>query len=827
MDNDITSGPDRQSFENLRQANQHGAEYWNARDLQPLLGYSQWRRFEEAIRRAITYCEQSGNDSTYHFAGAGKMVALGSGSEREIPDFHLSRFACNLIAQHGDPRKHAIAEAQKYFAIQTRRQELSDAYAADIQRGELREQARVRLQNIRSADPHVASRLWSICATGLMVVVLAFVTSNTPAAVLVPESAECYVFRGVVVDGETGEPAPDVEFVWQDRNGERYEVWLDDEGCFQALMGMPLGWWSAAYARQGERVSQLMPLRRYNEREAVLVLGEPAGLHGTVTDPEGHAVVGAIVGIASSYTNGGGLFYGVTDSEGRYQIEGAAPGTYDIEIAHSHYYASGLSKWPDGVVELTAGVASKFDFTVKRKAHIEGQVLGPDQKPAGRVSISQGPDAKPIGVTDDGGRFSTWVIPRGDRTKIQFQRADMGRATLEIIPKSTVTLRLSGVTRLTGRVTGPNGEPVAEAYLRDQWSPPRYHSETSGILTDSEGRFDIGWISLGDEAAAPLELVVGKDWNWEELTRAFTMAPPTAPAFYYSKNVEVPASHGEERSLEVQLEPIPWRTLSGTALNEKGAPLENVIVAVYVGDANADHWLDDVCNRMPTEPERYPWRPRSSMSPPPETAKLIARTRTNLHGQWQVRILAQSPLLLSRDEVAVPARLTVAAATGDFSLATVARYSLADPNLMNIEARLTLQPLDTRLFSHISVVDGAARPMAEFPCIVNGFGPFKTDGEGVLRVPRFGDGIEVTLVPENATIISADFEGRQVFPPSPDSDVPQEGIPVRRIGREDEVVFFRSSVYVPSLNWNGNKLQFDYFDPSQGSLRVVIDPANS
>ncbi|MDR3221766.1 MAG: DNA damage-inducible protein D [Candidatus Accumulibacter sp.] len=128
------------TFEDLKQTSAHGAEYWSARDLQPLLGYSQWRRFEQAIERAITSCEQSGNPPENHFAGSGKMVDLGSGSERKIDDYHLSRFACYLIAQNGDPRKPEIARAQKYFAIQTRRQEISDQTAADRERLELRKQ---------------------------------------------------------------------------------------------------------------------------------------------------------------------------------------------------------------------------------------------------------------------------------------------------------------------------------------------------------------------------------------------------------------------------------------------------------------------------------------------------------------------------------------------------------------------------------------------------------------------------------------------------------------------------------------------------------------
>jgi len=164
MNKDITAGPERRSFEELKQVNPHGAEFWSARDLQPLLGYSQWRRFEEAVQRAITSCQQSGNDPAYHFAGAGKLVGLGSGSQREFPDFHLSRFACYLIAQNGDPRKPEIAQAQKYFAIQTRRQELSDAYAADLERLELRKQTAEEFKALSGAahEAGVQSRMFGV-----------------------------------------------------------------------------------------------------------------------------------------------------------------------------------------------------------------------------------------------------------------------------------------------------------------------------------------------------------------------------------------------------------------------------------------------------------------------------------------------------------------------------------------------------------------------------------------------------------------------------------------------------------------------------------------
>ena len=144
-----------ETFEGLKQSNEYGAEYWSARDLQPLLGYSQWRRFEDAVKRAISSCEQSGNNPDHHFAGAGKMIELGKGGVRTVEDYHLSRFACYLIAQNGDPRKPEIAQAQKYFAVQTRRQELSDELAADLERLELRKQTSEEFKALSGAAQQV------------------------------------------------------------------------------------------------------------------------------------------------------------------------------------------------------------------------------------------------------------------------------------------------------------------------------------------------------------------------------------------------------------------------------------------------------------------------------------------------------------------------------------------------------------------------------------------------------------------------------------------------------------------------------------------------
>lgn len=114
------------SFENIRQQDTAGHEFWSARDLAPLQDYQSWRNFVQVIEKARLACTQSGQHDIDHFVEAIKMVDIGSGAKRQIEDIRLSRYACYLIVQNGDPSKPVIANGQTYFAIQTRRQELAN-----------------------------------------------------------------------------------------------------------------------------------------------------------------------------------------------------------------------------------------------------------------------------------------------------------------------------------------------------------------------------------------------------------------------------------------------------------------------------------------------------------------------------------------------------------------------------------------------------------------------------------------------------------------------------------------------------------------------------
>lgn len=145
-------------FEKIKRISEDGYEYWSARDLSKLLEYTQWRNFENVISKAKISCKNNNEDINNHFADVSDMVKIGSGAEREVDDYRLSRFACYLIVQNADPSKKNVALGQAYFAIKTRQKELIEEDQArliqseeDTKRLFLREQMKTHNKQLADA----------------------------------------------------------------------------------------------------------------------------------------------------------------------------------------------------------------------------------------------------------------------------------------------------------------------------------------------------------------------------------------------------------------------------------------------------------------------------------------------------------------------------------------------------------------------------------------------------------------------------------------------------------------------------------------------------
>ena len=144
----------QQTFENIKHVDENGTEFWYARELQKALEYTEYGKFLPVIEKAIEACRKTGFDEGNHFAHVSEMVRIGSGAERKMDSYKLSRYACYLIVMNGDPRKEVIALGQTYFAVKTRQKEISDAatqLSEDEKRLAIRDEVTIRNKFLASS----------------------------------------------------------------------------------------------------------------------------------------------------------------------------------------------------------------------------------------------------------------------------------------------------------------------------------------------------------------------------------------------------------------------------------------------------------------------------------------------------------------------------------------------------------------------------------------------------------------------------------------------------------------------------------------------------
>lgn len=144
-------------FEKIKRISEEGFEYWSARDLSKLLEYTEYRKFLNPINKAMESCKSSGHDIEDHFAQVGDMVEIGSGAEREVEDYRLSRFACYLIVQNSDPSKKNVAMGQAYFAIKTRQKELIEEEEQKLIQSEENQRRLFLREEMKKHNKHLAA----------------------------------------------------------------------------------------------------------------------------------------------------------------------------------------------------------------------------------------------------------------------------------------------------------------------------------------------------------------------------------------------------------------------------------------------------------------------------------------------------------------------------------------------------------------------------------------------------------------------------------------------------------------------------------------------
>ena len=151
MPNNLVNTTEK-DFESIKHIDENGVEFWYARELMTMLEYSKWGNFVKVIDKAKESCKNSNMDVLDHFADIGKMIMVAKGAERKIDDYKLTRYACYLIAQNGDSRKKTIALAQTYFAVQTRKQEISRQEYEQLSEDEKRLYTR---QNVKDKNKYL------------------------------------------------------------------------------------------------------------------------------------------------------------------------------------------------------------------------------------------------------------------------------------------------------------------------------------------------------------------------------------------------------------------------------------------------------------------------------------------------------------------------------------------------------------------------------------------------------------------------------------------------------------------------------------------------
>ncbi len=625
----------------------------------------------------------------------------------------------------------------------------------------------------------------------------------------IKEGPEEHFVRGVV-RRQDGSPVPGAEVVHQSTEKHERRGVADESGAFVLSLRSPF-YSSHVYAQFDGMVSPLSGVFGNQDHTIELVLGASGSLGGTVaTSDDGKPAAGCIVGIAAMLKQPVFVLEATTDASGQYHIGDLPPGTYRF-VTHFPYPGADNGRFlmlDRKDVVVSAGARTRLDLEVEKPVRLKGRVVGPSGEPAGlaMIKLSNSPEVE--FPTDEEGRFSVSLPPR-DRDTFRAFSPRYGFGMLEFPDvksgeyQSGMEIKLNGVARLHGLLRGVNLESVSGVRLLD-------------TVTDHGGRFDTGPIPIPpDPAGFKIEMILPRPDSGDYpyfVDPAEVAKDDARERYYHPSNMSVAAKHGEDIDISIKLSEAHLRLVRGTVRDAQGNPVPKAHVHLYAGMPTTDQWLEDVA-------PRYPWIGQKGQKGP-RPATLVARTETDESGAWSMRMIAESPEAASKfyNEYQVNS-LVLFATDAQYRTVGMAAGHVVHEHQEEFEFPIELRPAPADVVLRARVVDRNAKPIPDTEWVVDSeHGPYRSDREGYVPIPRLHDRPGLRLLNPGYCVISAHVGERDP------QHAPEKTAAIPYFGDQGATLGFGSTQDPkPPIEFGPQFVVFDFVDDENACIVITLD----
>jgi protocatechuate 3,4-dioxygenase beta subunit len=659
-------------------------------------------------------------------------------------------------------------------------------------------------------------------ATIAVLLLFLIAVSHASAGNIVPPTAEHYIFHGQVVSS-TGAPVAGAEVNLF--GAKTASIIADAKGRYTFALDRDFDWHTSIIARSGDLVSELLYLYPEEDLTAESRLGASARLAGHVREKDGAPVGDAEVRLVAQQGHKTTIVRDFTDRSGKYEMENIPPGNYTILLNHERF---NLTQPEDPLAKsgpsatLRPGEFALRDLVAVRNAYISGRIVGPDgQAVIGHQftnSLRNWNHVLTTFETNGKGKFSGYLAPWGEERTFRIEHPTLGFGMLRVPPLrpgervKDLIEQLSGTMRLTGMVTGPSGEPVADV---------RIHN----TLSDDSGRYDTGWIYLDRESLHLTVDVVppGQSYrNSPSQVSRLTKDTNGNPVMYRSTYIRVGAEHGKALEVPVQLSPMESRSFRGTVLDELGNPVPNANVLVYQGEALTEQWISSLIPGTPPEPE--PRRKNWSISRPEGPAFFLDHVKTNAMGRWESTVFpVPTSFACTWGSNFDPLINTIAVANEGMTRTGTARVHFLSNPSSPVDINIGLEPIGPDETVKIAIQNRSGEPLAGVTWTLNcDYGLITSDKKGGIAVPRIAPSIYLSIEDDRFHVLKVIARGTIKFAPDPADD------PVREYAeRIPRVLCHRGptsgwSPAMTDIEWDKHWVSIPFFDTTKAEVAIVL-----